>query len=88
MRVTHFDWDDGNVEHVARHNVTPEEAEEVLTGKFMARRARGGYYTTLGRTLVGRHLLVVFSWDLGGTARVITAMDMSKKQRRLYGRRG
>ena len=88
MRVTHFDWDDGNVEHIARHNVTPEEAEEVLARKFMARRTRGGYYSALGRTLAGRYLFLVFSCGLGGTARVITAMDMSKKQRRLYGRRG
>jgi len=24
------DWDDANVEHIARHGITPEEAEEVL----------------------------------------------------------
>jgi hypothetical protein len=26
-----FDWDDANEEHLARHGVTPEEAEEALT---------------------------------------------------------
>jgi uncharacterized DUF497 family protein len=25
-----FDWDDANVDHLARHDVTPEEAEEAL----------------------------------------------------------
>jgi uncharacterized DUF497 family protein len=26
-----FEWDDGNRKHIARHGVTPEEAEEVIT---------------------------------------------------------
>ena len=25
-----FDWDDANVEHMARHDVTPNEAEQVM----------------------------------------------------------
>ena len=25
-----FDWDEANIEHIARHNVMPEEAEQVL----------------------------------------------------------
>jgi uncharacterized DUF497 family protein len=25
-----FDWDEANLRHVARHGVTPEEAEEVV----------------------------------------------------------
>jgi hypothetical protein len=25
-----FDWDDANILHVAEHDVTPEEAEEVI----------------------------------------------------------
>ena len=27
-----FDWDNANVGHIAEHDVTPEEAEEVLLG--------------------------------------------------------
>jgi len=25
-----FDWDDANIGHIARHDVTPEEAEQVI----------------------------------------------------------
>jgi len=25
-----FDWDEANVEHIARHNVTPQEIEQVF----------------------------------------------------------
>jgi len=28
LRVAVFDWDDGNVDHIAEHGVSPEEAEE------------------------------------------------------------
>ena len=27
-----FDWDDANAGHITRHKVTPEEAEQVLSG--------------------------------------------------------
>jgi uncharacterized DUF497 family protein len=30
-----FDWDEANVAHVARHNVTPEEVEQVFTNDPM-----------------------------------------------------
>jgi hypothetical protein len=26
-----FDWDEANMRHIARHGVTPEEAEEAVT---------------------------------------------------------
>ena len=25
-----FDWDSANIDHIARHRVTPEEAEQVM----------------------------------------------------------
>jgi len=28
--ISGFDWDDDNVLHIARHQFTPEEVEEVL----------------------------------------------------------
>ena len=87
MRITGFDWNDGNVEHVGRHQVLPEEAEEVFLGKWAVRRARGGYYTALGKTLAGRYLFVVYSVLGEGTIRVITARDMSTQERKRY-RRG
>jgi hypothetical protein len=27
-----FDWDQANTEHIARHRVTPAEAEQVISG--------------------------------------------------------
>ncbi|MGA2168220.1 MAG: BrnT family toxin [Terracidiphilus sp.] len=30
-----FDWDSENIGHIAKHNVAPEEAEEVILGDFL-----------------------------------------------------
>lgn len=87
MRITEFEWDDNNVEHIAGHQVMPEEAEEVFGGKVIIRRTRGGYYTAWGRSLAGRYLFVVYSRLSGGGARVITARDMTHSERRFYGSR-
>jgi len=27
-----FNWDEGNMAHIARHDVTPDEAEEAILG--------------------------------------------------------
>jgi len=43
--------------------------------------------TALGRAENGRYLFVVFALKPGGTARVVTARDMSASERRFY-RRG
>jgi hypothetical protein len=37
-----FDWDEANEEHIARHAVTPEEAEEAF---FDASRTRADVYS-------------------------------------------
>ena len=30
MRISRFEWDEANIEHLARHQVIPAEAEEVF----------------------------------------------------------
>lgn len=32
MDIDQFDWDSANIGHIAEHDVTPEEAEDVLLG--------------------------------------------------------
>ena len=58
-----FEWDDDNVEHLARHHITPEEVEEVFAAPVV--RRRGGTdapdrFRVLGRTSAGRYLAVVY----------------------------
>lgn len=60
MVISGFRWDDGNVGHIERHGLTPEEVEEVFAGDYKVRRTRQGRYIALGQTLDGRLILVVF----------------------------
>lgn len=85
--IRDFQWDDANEEHIARHGVTPAEAEELFFGRFELRRSRLGRYLVLGRSAAGRHLAVVIDKLGAGWVRVVTARDMSGAERRLYARR-
>lgn len=88
LNVQGFDWDDDNVEHIAEHDVAPEEVEEVFIGRYMLRRSRSARYTVLGRNYAGRYLFVVVEKLEAGIIRVVTARDMDERERRLYLRRG
>jgi len=87
LKITSFEWDDGNTEHISRHNVAPEEAEEVFADDAaIFLRSRSGRYVALGQTEAGRYLTVVYERKSGGVIRVVTAFDMDEKDRRRYRR--
>jgi len=59
---TEFEWDDDNLDHLARHSIRPDEVEEVFAGPTL--RRRGGtdapdQFRVLGRTAAGRSLAIV-----------------------------
>jgi hypothetical protein len=35
MRQVEVEWDEDAIEHIARHQVEPEEVEEVLAGRYL-----------------------------------------------------
>jgi uncharacterized DUF497 family protein len=85
MRISAFDWDDGNELHLAlRHGIEPEEGEEVFAEAPLVRKTRRGPYAAFGRAISGRLLVIVFEMRSGGGARVITGWDMSAAERRYY----
>jgi uncharacterized DUF497 family protein len=85
-----FEWDEANEEHIERHGVTPEEAEEALTDP---RRIGAPAYNTqreqrrayLGTTIDGRLLFVVYTIRRG-KLRVVAARDATAAQRRRFKR--
>ena len=87
MRLGRFQWDDENVEHIARHGVDPAGAEQACRLRPKARRGRCGRYLVLGCTADGRYLLVVLTYLGGGEARVITAREMDQRERAIYRRK-
>ncbi len=54
----------GNIRHIAEHNVTPDEVEEILNDRHSrtAYSQSSGRPITFGWTSEGRHLAVV--WEL------------------------
>jgi uncharacterized DUF497 family protein len=89
MEIREFEWTDRNIEHIARHNVSPDEVEDVaFDDEPWIRKRRKGTRYMLGYTIGGRYLFIVYSLNSKGIARVITAMDMDEKTRNLYKKRG
>ena len=85
-KVKRFLWDAWNVGHIARHRVTPEEAEEAFQNEPLFLKGRGGTHVALGRTDAGRLLTVIYVVRPGGRVYVVTARDMDRKERRRYRR--
>jgi uncharacterized DUF497 family protein len=84
-RNPEFDWDDGNVEHIEqRHDVLPEEAEEVFLGRILVERT-GDNYQVLGRDGNGRFLSLICI-ERNSKIRVISARTMTQTERRRYER--
>lgn len=89
MEITEFEWDENNIQHIAKHNVSPDEIEDVaFDDEPWIKKGREGTRYMLGYTVGGRYLFVVYILKGKGIARVITAMDMDEKTKKLYKRRG
>ncbi|MGI9862073.1 BrnT family toxin [Moorella naiadis] len=95
MLITRLVWNEEIIEHIAKHDVTPEEVEEVCFGQPLILKNKqptkglNPIYYALGQTESGRYLIVMFIYLNKGQAMVITARDMNKAERKqLYQRRG
>ena len=82
-----FLWDTGNIDHIARHNILPEETEQVLENDpfDIARYLRNGEerVNQVGETDAGR-VLVVVTTQRGEDTRVVTAHPAHRDMRALY----
>ena len=88
--ITRLKWDPQNVEHIAKHAITPKEVEEaIFESDVLVRLGRSSYYYILGTTRSGRYIFIVIALSgRPGEAVVITARDMTKKERQYYRQRG
>ncbi len=78
----------------SKHNVTCREAQQVLLNEPRIRFAEKGHtegeevYAAFGQTFGGRYLSVFFIYKLlTRIAVIISARDMSPKERKAYGRK-
>lgn len=54
IAVEQLVWDEGNVAHIARHQVTPEKDEEVVWSDSLASSTYAGRLRLIGLTRAGR----------------------------------
>lgn len=82
-----FDWDDANILHLAEHDVTPEEAEEVMLGEPIEVDFEGvdgeDRWSYVGETREGRILRVAITLR-GELVRVVTAFEAPKYWKDFY----
>jgi uncharacterized DUF497 family protein len=85
-----FQWDAGNsAKFRERHGVTPTECEELffnrplIVGKDERHSEHEDRFYALGQTDAGRQLFVAFTLR-ARRIRVISARDMSRKERKVY----
>ena len=89
MKIQNISWDQETVDHIATHGISPEEVEEVLFNDHdipVILRGKENKYLTYGKTDNGRFLFVVWVSKYRKT-RIITARDMTKKEKQFYRKR-
>ncbi len=82
-----FEWDAANIAHIARHDVTPEEVEQVFANDpiDLAAEVVDGEerHSSVGHT--NRLRVLVVAWTMRGDAiRAITAFDASQRLAKRY----
>ncbi len=82
-----FEWDDDNLTHLARHDVSSLEAEQVILNGFVEIEYQvvDGEERELvvGYTNAGRFLTVLWT-ERSGTVRPITAWDSTHEEEEQY----
>ena len=94
MHIADIIWLPHIIDKLAwKHQVMPEEVDDVLFGKPHYRKVQKGHipgedvYAAFGQTDAGRYLVIYFVYKQTREALVLSARDMDRKERKLYERR-
>ncbi|HLW02706.1 MAG TPA: hypothetical protein VKT82_28890 [Ktedonobacterales bacterium] len=83
--IKHLVWDDWNKTHIARHNVTPDEVEEMCQADPQTDGAKKGRIRVTGKTSTGRIISAFLDPESEeGVYYTVSCRDASKKERRAY----
>ncbi len=81
-------WPEDRIEHIARHNVSPEEFDQVCFGRALLLRAKAQgpnpVYHVLGQTDAGRYVFCVVIAFPDGYGYPVTARTMTAREQRRY----
>jgi uncharacterized DUF497 family protein len=94
MTITDIIWLTQFVDKIeSKHGVSTDEVEQMLSSRPRIQRIERGtlededLYRAIGQTDAGRYLAVFFVYKGRGRALVISARDVSQRERKNYGRR-
>jgi hypothetical protein len=94
VNITGYIWREDVIDKLAwKHQVEVEEVVELFSNRPRIERLEKGHrlgedlYVSLGQTDEGRYLMVFFIHKQTGQALIVTARDMTHKERRRYGRK-
>ena len=83
-----FLWSQEQIDHIARHGVTPEEFEHVCSGESLIEKApskgKNPVYYVRGQTEAGRYLSCIVIRFPDGRGYPITARQMDDSERRRF----
>jgi len=74
------------VKIIGKHNIIPEEVEQVFSSKPYIRR-KGKVLLAYGASMAGRYLFVVFTKINLRQIKIVTAREMTNNERKLYRRK-
>ncbi|MDO8487264.1 MAG: hypothetical protein Q7S45_03150 [Candidatus Curtissbacteria bacterium] len=74
-------WDKHNLEHIAKHNVTVDEAQEAIRNFIAHKIAKKGRYLAIGRS-GSRLISLVVGRISTGVYYPVSVRDSSKKERK------
>ncbi len=78
-------WEKINIDHIARHEVTPKEVEEVCHSKYVALDAHHGRFMIVGPTKAKRILAVIIDPEPeSGVYYPVTAKNANKREQQKY----
>ena len=94
MRIKECIWRDKFVDKIIRkHNVYPKEVEEVFRNNPIVQQVENGcvrgedLYIAFGQSDSGRYLNILFIRKKDKHGLIISARDMTKRERKRYGKK-
>lgn len=88
-KIERFDWDQGNLEHIKKHNVSYKECEEgflnipIIMNEDETHSQVEERYRVYGQTNKRRLIFMIFTLR-NNKIRVISARDQNKKERKEF----
>lgn len=80
-------WDSWNIQHIARHSITPEEVEEICHNlPLVLRGQEKGRLVLIGSTEEGRMITVVVEANGYGKYYPVTSYETDASDKALYNR--